>query len=131
MSRVYAASGRMQAAMALTGKATARDPKSVAWVVRAYHLLGVGRIDEARATAQHALLQRPQDEHAYYYLGLCDPVSYTHLDVYKRQLLGHKGLTAIMANKGRPGRQAQAARRGPQGPTARIPPMSMPAMSLL
>ena len=72
MSRVYAASGRMQAAMALTGKATARDPKSVAWVVRAYHLLGVGRIDEARATAQHALLQRPQDEHAYYYLGLCD-----------------------------------------------------------
>lgn len=72
MSRVHAATGRMAQAMELTAKATSRDPSSNAWVVRAYHLLGTGRVDEARAAARQSLRRYPEDEHAHYYLGLCD-----------------------------------------------------------
>lgn len=72
MSRVYAATGRMQEALAMTSRLDAQDPASSGTVVRAYHLLATGRFDEARAAAKKGLRWRPVDEHAHYYLGLSD-----------------------------------------------------------
>lgn len=72
MSRLYAATGRMPEALALTARLDARDPASSGTVVRAYHLLASGRHDEARAAALKGLRWRPLDEHAHYYLGLSD-----------------------------------------------------------
>lgn len=72
LARLHAAKGHMPEALAFSAKALDRNPQTGAWAVRAYHLAGVGRIDDARAAAQRALQVNPLDEHAHYYLGLCE-----------------------------------------------------------
>lgn len=70
LSRLRAANGRMDDALALTAQALRNNPKAGA--VRGYHLLALGRCDEARVVLRQRIIAQPLDEHAHYYLGLCD-----------------------------------------------------------
>lgn len=73
LARLRAATGHMDEALALSRRAGQLDPKSgTAFTVRGYHLIGLGRYDEARRSLQQALRNLAEDEHAQYYLGLVE-----------------------------------------------------------
>lgn len=73
LSRLRAATGRMQDALALTQRAAQLDPtKSTGFTVRGYHLLSLGRYAEAQDVLEQAVRTEPLDEHAHYYLGLVE-----------------------------------------------------------
>lgn len=72
LARLRAATGRHDEALALTARLLQLDPLSGAAAPRAYHLLAIGRYDEAEALLQESVRLHPTDEHAHYYLGLID-----------------------------------------------------------
>jgi DNA-binding winged helix-turn-helix (wHTH) protein/tetratricopeptide (TPR) repeat protein len=72
LARLRAATGRMDEALALTGRILASNPMSEAAAPRAYHLLSVGRHAEAKHLLQDYVKRNPLDEHAHYYLGLIE-----------------------------------------------------------
>ncbi|MDI1252347.1 winged helix-turn-helix domain-containing protein [Thermomonas sp.] len=73
LSRLRAATGRMEDALALTQRAVQLDPtKSTGFTVRGYHLLSLGRYAEAQDVLEQAVRIEPLDEHAHYYLGLME-----------------------------------------------------------
>ncbi|MEO6227264.1 MAG: tetratricopeptide repeat protein [Thermomonas sp.] len=73
LSRLRAATGRMQDALALTQRASEVNPaSSTGFTVRGYHLLSLGRYTEAHGVLEQAVRLNPLDEHAHYYLGLVE-----------------------------------------------------------
>ncbi len=72
LSRFRAATYQMDEALRLSALAMQNDPLAGAGVVRGYHLLSLGRCDEARVAIRQRIAAEPLDEHAHYYLGLCD-----------------------------------------------------------
>lgn len=70
MSRVRAAFGNLQEALALNRRALELNPESGARTVMGYHLTALGEFAQARELLEAAVRKYPIDEHAHYYLGL-------------------------------------------------------------
>lgn len=71
VARLRAALGRMDEAIALGGRAFEMT-KGATGQVLGYHLLSVGRYEEARSALDACIRVQPLDEHAHYYLGLVE-----------------------------------------------------------
>lgn len=72
MSRIRAAVGDLSDAIGFVARATEVEPKTPGWSQKGYQHLGLGQYDEARASITQAILNDRLDEHAHYYLGLCN-----------------------------------------------------------
>lgn len=73
LARLRAATGHLDEALALTRRSSELNPKyATPFTVRGYHLIALGRYDEARRSLQQALHNSPLDEHARYYFGLVE-----------------------------------------------------------
>lgn len=69
-SRIEAALGHLDGAIALALRAAEVNPSSTGWALAGYQALGEGRINEAQNWISKTILAQPLDEHAHYYLGL-------------------------------------------------------------
>lgn len=72
LSRLRAANGDLDGAIALALRAGELNPLSTGWALAGYQALGMKRTQQAQIWVMKSIQADPLDEHAHYYLGLSE-----------------------------------------------------------